>query len=302
MEACNAYYYATRDPFGVAGDFTTAPEISQMFGELIGAALADCWSRAGATNAAAYVELGPGRGTLAADALRMLRSASFAGTVHFVETSPILRDAQRSAVSDAAWHETVEALPARPVLLVANEFLDALPVQQFVQGQERRISAMAGGLAFDRDGDIVEISPAREQAVREVAMHLVKNGGVALFVDYGHSRSGRGDTLQAVRNHRFSPVLADPGEQDLTSHVDFEAVQRAARDAGASVTPIVTQGHWLKNLGIEARAQGLIRSNPERAQEIETALARLISPDQMGELFKVVALHSPDWPAPAGFA
>ena len=199
MEACNAYYYATRDPFGVEGDFTTAPEISQMFGEMVGAALVDGWKRAGSPADAIYVELGPGRGTLAADALRVLRSVGFLGEVHFIETSPILRHAQAAAVPDARWHEGIDTLPASPMLLVANEFLDALPIQQFVQGTERRIGLMAGGLAFERDGEIVEISPAREQVVRDLAARLKSNGGVALIIDYGHARSGRGDTLQAVR-------------------------------------------------------------------------------------------------------
>ena len=301
MEACNAYYYATRDPLGADGDFTTAPEISQMFGEMVGAALTDCWTRAGSPANAVYAELGPGRGTLAADALRVLRTAGFAGAVHLVETSPVLREAQKASVEAAEWHEAIETLPATPMLLVANEFLDALPIQQFVHGTERRIGAAAGGLAFDRDGDIVEISPAREQAVRDIAARLVSDGGVALFIDYGHARSGRGDTLQAVRGHRFSPVLADPGEQDLTSHVDFEAVQHAAQDAGAVVTPVVTQGRWLEQLGIEARAKSLAHSNPDRARDIDAALHRLTAPSEMGDLFKVAAIHSPEWRVPAGF-
>ena len=227
MEACNSYYYATRDPFGANGDFTTAPEISQMFGEMIGAALADCWNRAGAPLEAAYVELGPGRGTLAADALRVMRAAGFSGEIHFVETSPVLRNLQQQAVPEAHHHECIDDLPAKPLLLVANEFLDALPVRQHVDGVERKVIIVAGGLAFDRDGDIVETSPAREQAARSVAERLVKHGGAAIFIDYGHERSGHGDTLQAMRSHRFAPVLTDPGEQDLTSHVDFEAVVKA---------------------------------------------------------------------------
>jgi len=301
MEACNSYYYATRDPFGATGDFTTAPEISQMFGEMVGACLADVWARTGRPPDAAYAELGPGRGTLAADGLRVLRSAGFEGDVHLVETSPVLREVQMQAVLGANWHESIDELPARPLLLVANEFLDALPVRQFVHGTERRIHVVAGGLAFDRDGEAVELSPAREEMVKRVAQRLVGNGGVALFIDYGHARSGRGDTLQGVRGHRFSAVLADPGEQDLTSHVDFEAVARAARDAGSQVTPLTTQGEWLQRLGIEERAEALAQSNPERAEDIETALDRLTSPDQMGELFKAIALHSANWPAPAGF-
>ena len=301
MDACNVYYYATRDPFGPSGDFTTAPEVSQMFGEMIGACLADAWKRGGAPTDAIYAELGPGRGTLAADALRVLRSGRFAGEVHLVETSPVLRQAQREAVPDARWHESIEALPARPLLMVANEFLDALPVRQFVGGIERRVLIAAGGLAFDRDGEIVEESPARDDAVAAIATCLAAKGGVALFIDYGHERTGPGDTLQAVRGHRFAPVLNSPGEQDLTAHVDFEAVARSASDAGAAVTRVVTQGDWLMGLGIEARAQALQRANPERAIEIDRALHRLTAGDQMGSLFKLIALHSPDWPAPAGF-
>jgi len=302
MEACNAYYYATRDPLGTRGDFTTAPEISQMFGELVGAALADCWKRAGAPADPIYAELGPGRGTLAVDALRVMRAAGFAGEVHLVETSPVLRTLQQQAVPGAHWHESVDDLPARPLLLVANEFLDALPIRQFIGGAERRLLVAGGGLAFDRDGEIVEDSPAREAAVAAVATCLAARGGVALFIDYGHERTSAGDTLQAVRGHGFAPVLADPGEQDLTSHVDFEAVARAASDADALVTRVVGQGEWLSRLGIEARAQALVRANPDRAQEVHAALHRLAHPGEMGRLFKVIALHSQAWPAPAGLA
>jgi SAM-dependent MidA family methyltransferase len=301
MEACNAYYYATRDPLGAGGDFTTAPEISQMFGELVGAALADCWTRSGSLAEAVYAELGPGRGTLASDALRAMRAAGFCGEVHLVETSPVLRAAQKEAVPDAQWHNGVNDLPARPLLLVANEFLDALPVRQHVAGVERRVVVAAGGLAFDRDGPIVETSPARDEAVAAIATCLTAKGGVALFVDYGHAKSAPGDTLQAVRRHGFSPPLANPGEQDLTSHVDFEAVARAARDAGASVTALQTQGKWLNALGIGDRAAALATANPKRADELANAVRRLTGADQMGDLFKAIAIHSPDWPAPLGF-
>lgn len=299
MEACNAYYYATRDPLGARGDFITAPEVSQMFGEMVGACLADCWTRAGKPRDAIYVELGPGRGTLAADALRVLRSAGFAGEVHLVEASPVLRDAQRKAVPNATWHESIEDLPAKPLLLAANEFLDALPIRQFVDGIERRVGVAAGGLAFDRDGEIVESSPARDSAVAAIATCLAAMGGVAVFIDYGHDKSAPGDTLQAVRGHGYAPVLANPGEQDLTAHVDFEALARAA--AAVKTTELVTQGQWLEGLGIRARADALAAANPEKTDEVSAALERLTGPDQMGELFKVIAIHSPEWPAPAGF-
>jgi NADH dehydrogenase [ubiquinone] 1 alpha subcomplex assembly factor 7 len=302
MEACNSFYYATRDPLGAQGDFTTAPEVSQMFGEMIGAALADCWKRAGSPADAIYVELGPGRGTLAADALRLMRAAGFAGAVHLVETSAVLRKLQKQAVPDAVWHDSIDEIPAAPLLLVANEFLDALPIRQHVAGVERRVAAAAGGLAFDRDGEIVETSRARDDAIRSVATCLAFKGGVALIIDYGHARSAPGDSLQAMRAHRYAPILAQPGEQDLTAHVDFEAVAKAATEAGAAVTPLVAQGEWLVRLGIEERAQALSRANPDRAADIQSALDRLTSRDQMGELFKVLAVHSPDWPTPAGFA
>ncbi|MGE5064322.1 MAG: class I SAM-dependent methyltransferase [Myxococcales bacterium] len=301
MEACNSYYYATRDPLGARGDFTTAPEISQIFGELIGGCLADAWRRAGAPADAIYAELGPGRGTLASDALRVMRSAGFGGGVHFVETSPVLREAQRTSVPDAHWHDTMEALPAKPLLLVANEFLDALPVRQHVGGMERRVIAAAGGLAFDRDGEIVENSPARDEAVAAAARHLASHGGVSLIIDYGHERSAPGDTLQAVHAHRFAPVLDSPGEQDLTAHVDFEAVGRAASESGAAVTGVVSQGEWLKHLGIVARADALSRSNPDLATKIAAAAHRLIAREEMGGMFKVIAIHSRAWPVPAGF-
>jgi SAM-dependent MidA family methyltransferase len=302
MHACNAYYYATRDPLGARGDFTTAPEISQMFGEMVGAALADVWKRAGAPADAIYAELGPGRGTLASDALRMMRSAGFAGEVHLVETSPVLSSKQKDELPDAHWHDSVDDLPARPLLLVANEFFDALPIRQHVGAIERRVTVAGGGLAFDRDGEIIETSPASELAVTAIATCLAARGGAAIIVDYGHERSAPGETLQAVRGHGFAPVLASPGEQDLTAHVDFEMIGNAARAAGAAVTRVMPQGEWLIRLGIEARAQALMRGNPERADEVQAALERLTGRQAMGQLFKVIAFHGPDWPPPAGFA
>lgn len=301
MEACNAYYYATRDPIGLTGDFTTAPEVSQMFGEMVGAALADCWTRAGAPPEAIYAELGPGRGTLAADALRVLRSAGFGGEVHLVDASPVLRSLQREAVPDAIFHTDIGELPAHPLLLVANEFLDALPIRQHVGARERHVLVSSGRLAFDRDGEIIESSPARAGAVMAVATCLSAKGGAAIFIDYGHECTAIGDTLQAVKRHRYASLLADPGEQDLTSHVDFEALGRTASQAGASVTAVARQGDWLRRLGIEARARMLCNANPQRAEDINAALDRLTSDDQMGSLFKVIAIHAADWPSPAGF-
>jgi NADH dehydrogenase [ubiquinone] 1 alpha subcomplex assembly factor 7 len=302
MAACNAHYYATRDPLGAAGDFTTAPEISQMFGELIGACLADCWRAAGAPRDAVYAELGPGRGTLAADALRVLNKAGFAGEAHFVETSPSLRQKQSVSVPAALFHDRIEELAPVPLLLVANEFLDALPVRQWIGGKERSVTLGGDGLAFTAEGEVREDSPAREEAVAAIARHLADRGGVALMIDYGHARSAPGDTLQAVRGHRFGDPLADPGEQDLTAHVDFEAAARAAIATGAKVSGPVGQGEWLARLGIRQRAQSLIASNPDKRHDIDEAVERLCAKDQMGDLFKVMAIRSPDWPEPAGLA
>ncbi len=300
MQACNDHYYTTRDPLGLAGDFTTAPEMSQMFGEMVGAALADVWVRAGRPEVR-YVELGPGRGTLASDALRVLRAAGLLPPIHFVETSQTLRGVQAAAVPGAAWHERIEDLPGdKPLLIVGNEFLDALPIRQHVEGVERRVIAAGGGLAFDRDGEIVESSPARDQAVRALGGRLVALGGVALIIDYGFARSGPGDTFQSMKDHRLTAVLDHPGEQDLTSHVDFQRVAEVALEAGACVAGPVDQGPWLERLGIMARARVLANGAPDRAAEIERDRARLCRPDQMGSLFKVLAIRHPDWPSPAG--
>jgi SAM-dependent MidA family methyltransferase len=281
MEACNSFYYATRDPLGRDGDFTTAPEISQMFGELVGAVLADCWRRAGSPTNVRYVELGPGRGTLARDALRVMRSAGLDPQVHLVETSPTLRAAQSALLGTVTHHEQIGDLPAGgPLLVVANEFLDALPVRHHVGGVERQVEWIGDGLAFNRDGEVVESSPARDEAVRALAEGLVALGGAALVIDYGHNRSASGDTLQAVRN--------------------FQRVGQVAREAGAFVAGPAGQGEWLERLGIQARARVLANAAPARADEIEQARARLCRPDQMGSLFKVLAIHSPEWPRPAG--
>lgn len=302
MGLCNAHYYATRDPLGASGDFTTAPEIHQMFGELVGAALADCWLRAGAPADARYAELGPGRGTLAADALRVLAAAGLKAEAELVETSPALRAVQARAVPNARWHDDLLAVGGGPLLLVANEFLDALPIRQWVGEEERRVALDGDRLAFTIDGPIVEDSPARDAAVAAIAGKLRELGGVALLIDYGHVRSAPSDTLQAVRAHRFADVLADPGEQDLTSHVDFEQVAEVARAHGAMVAGPAEQGRWLRALGIDARAKALSARRPARAEEVAIARDRLCGDGQMGRLFKVLALAAPGWPLPEGFA
>ena len=302
MEACNAYYYATRDPLGAGGDFTTAPEIHQMFGEIVGAALADVWTRAGKPEHAIYAELGPGRGTLANDALRVLRRAGFAGEVHLIETSEALRQAQASLLPEAEFHESLVTLPPeRSLLLAANEFFDALPVRQFVGDQERRVEWIGGSFAFDRDGDVRETSPAREDVAAGIARQLGARGGAAIVIDYGHDRPGAiGDTLQAVRGHAYALPLEQPGEQDLSAHVDFAALAGAAREIGASVSRTVSQGTWLETLGIGARAMALAAKNPQDTERIAEARRRLCDEEEMGRLFKVMAIRAPEWPEVAG--
>ena len=305
MQACNDHYYASRDPFGVAGDFTTAPEISQMFGETIGAALTDAWIRAGRPDGAHYVELGPGRGTLAHDALRAMAAGGLLPAVDFVESSPRLRGKQAERVPAANFLDSIEALdPAGgPLLVVANEFFDALPIRQMIGKEERRVVLRAGQLGFDRDGEIIEQSPAREKVALRLAELLKARGGVALIFDYGHGQQEAvGDTLQAVRRHRFAAPLHAPGEQDLTSHVDFAALAAAARDTGTQIAGPVSQGSWLETLGIAARAMALAARNPERTEDIAGARRRLCDEAEMGRLFKVLALAAPGWPMVAGLA
>jgi SAM-dependent MidA family methyltransferase len=300
MEACNSYYYATRDPLGRAGDFITAPEIHQMFGELIGAALADVWARAGKPADAVYAELGPGRGTLANDALRVMRRVGFDGEAHLVESSPTLREAQAKLLPEAIFHDELANLPKSPLLLVANEFFDALPVRQFVGDRERHVVMAAGGFAFDRDGPIVERSPAREEMVEILSARLVAHGGAAILIDYGYAGSEVGDTLQAVRGHRFSYPLDHPGEQDLTAHVDFASLADAARRAEAAPSRSVSQGTWLETLGVGARAMALAAKNPRDTETIAVARRRLCDEGEMGRLFKVMAIRAPAWPEIAG--
>jgi len=303
MGEANAHYYATRDPLGVAGDFTTAPEISQMFGEIVGAAVADCWDRAGRPGNALYVELGPGRGTLAADALRVMAQAGLRPAVHFIETSRVLRELQRQNHPGAEWHQNLATIPPDgPLLIVANEFFDALPIRQWVGDEDRRVTLKEEAFAFTAYGLVREDSPEREATVWDIAAQLAVRGGVALIVDYGHVRSSIGDTLQAVRGHQFANVLADPGEQDLTSHVDFAALALATEGTGAAIDGPIEQGEWLEALGIEQRTAALAKASPDRAAEIVAARARLCDSDAMGSLFKVMAIRHRDWPVPAGLA
>lgn len=323
MAAANAHYYATRDPLGAAGDFTTAPEISQMFGEMIGVWIADLWSRAGSP-AFHYVELGPGRGTLAADALRvMVRFGCAPQGVHLVETSPALREAQHTRLPGAEHHDEVDALPDDlPLLIVANEFFDALPIHQYVRTSagwrelmvERRgdtLVAVAGEVPAEEavpaslrdtpEGTIVETAPASAAIMQRCAFRLARQGGAMLAIDYGYSGPAAGDTLQAVRGHRFADPFVDPGEVDLTAHVDFTALADVARGAGVAASALAAQGEWLRRLGIDARLQSLAASAPDRADELTGQRDRLVNAREMGDLFKAMAFTAPHWPTPAGF-
>ena len=303
MAEANAHYYASRDPFGAAGDFITAPEISQMFGELVGVWLADQWLRAGRPDGVHYVELGPGRGTLAADALRPLSQAGLVPEIHLVETSPVLRAAQAERLPAARWHDDLTTLPDdRPLLVVANEFFDALPIHQYrADGSELRVSVRDGRLAREAAEGLAERSPAAVDIARQLAQRLHAQGGAALIVDYGYVDGQAHDTFQAVSRHQYVDPFDAPGEQDLTAHVDFFALAVAAGKESVKVRGPVPQGEWLRRMGVEARADALARSAPDRAGEVEAARARLTDPAAMGGLFKVMALIAPAWPEPAGF-
>jgi SAM-dependent MidA family methyltransferase len=324
MAEANAHYYATRDPFGAGGDFTTAPEISQMFGELIGLWLADLWARAGKPERVRYLELGPGRGTLAVDALRAMRSAGLRPEVEFVEASPVLRKAQRERLPGARWHDDLSTITEAgpPLLIVANEFFDALPARQLVAtesgwrellvrhdagrflpvaGPSVGSEAIPARLRSAPPGAVIEASPASVSIVRQLAQLIARSGGAVLIADYGHDRSGVGDTLQAVARHEYADPWWQPGERDLTVHVDFEALGAAARAEGVRVLGPRPQGEWLDSMGISVRAEALAGTAPERREEIAEAHRRLTAPDQMGILFKTLALVAATWPEPAGF-
>ena len=333
MALCLAHptqgYYMTRDPLGADGDFITSPEISQMFGELIGLWSAEAWSLGGAPQPARLVELGPGRGTLMADALRAARVAKpfyeFL-QVGMVETSPVLTERQRRALAgcdrDVVWYETVEALPPGPCVIVANEFFDALPVRHYVMTPrgwcERQVGLVGDKLAFGAAPDpqpyltveapigaMIEVGAIGQRIMTELAARIVRFGGALLVIDYGHTSTTLGETLQAMRDHAFVDPLEAPGEADLTTHVDFAGLARAARAAGAHVHGPVTQGHFLRQIGMERRAESLMRNaNPQQQGEIASSLHRLISQEQptdMGVLFKAIAVTQRSVSALPGF-
>ena len=311
-------YYATRPRLGEGGDFITAPLVSQMFGELIGLWAVECWTRLGSPARFALAEAGPGDGTLMSDLLRAARLAPgflAAADLWLIETSAPLIEVQNARLAagplQPRWADSLAALPAgAPVILIANELLDCLPVRQFVRtarGWAERMVGLddQGALAFglsprpvDRlmpqaeTGDLVEISPAQEAFAADLGALIARDGGAALLIDYGRGEPGPGDTLQALRNHQTVSPLDAPGQADLTVHADFPAVATAARGAGAEASAILTQGELLTRLGVHARAEALMRARPDRAEVVQRQLARLIQPDQMGVLFKALALHA----------
>ena len=338
-------YYATRDPFGLprdgqkGGDFTTAPEISQLFGELVGAWLVHAWSEIGEPSAFNLVEFGPGRGTLMADVLRVgqvrprfLRAAR----LWMIEASGRMRYAQQRTLSalgepaaSATWADKLADVPPGPALYLGNEFFDCLPVRQFVRTAEDTdapwrerlvgLDETGKGLAFvlgeaalpeppgaphgARPEDVFEACEAGRDLMAEVAGRLCEAKGRALFIDYGHGRSGFGDTFQAVRAHRPWHPLASPGEADVTVHVDFGALARRARSGGARVDGPVAQGDFLRRLGLGQRLDAILQNADEAiAADVRAGAERLIHPDQMGQLFKVMAVSSPGLAEPAGFS
>lgn len=324
--------YAAGDPLGAAGHFTTAPEIGQVFGELLGLWAAACWQEQGSPARCLFVEIGPGRGTLMADALRALKvlpSFRAAAEAILIETGAHLRAVQQRTLSgqQVRWLTRLEELPEAPLFLLANELFDALPIRQYVRTEpgwaERRIGLAGSGdrLAWTLSpplpgtppgltpakagappGALVESCPAGAALAAEIGRRLAAHGGAALLVDYGYWPSAPGETLQALSRHAYADPLAAPGEADLTAHVDFEALAQAAGAAGAAVHGPVTQADLLQALGIAARTEALkANASPRQARELDSAALRLTAPEQMGTLFKALALTAPNAPVPPGF-
>lgn len=327
-------YYMKKDPFGAAGDFTTSPEISQMFGELIGVWIMDLWMRAGAPETLNLVECGPGRGTLMADIMRVsakLPDLVAAVQIYFVELSPVLKEIQAKALEghDPVWVESIEDVPDdAPLICLGNEFLDALPLRQYQaqNGQwcERQIVVGEdGALALTlsapiedpifqmtmpevgelaRPDLIVENAPARDEFVKALGAKIERNGGAALLIDYGHKGEGGGDTFQALYKHDFVSVLEHIGDADLTSHVNFTRMADAARWTGVKTSKIQDQGAFLLSLGIRERCETLLKTaSAEQSKDITSSMERLTASERMGSLFKVLAIYNHDWPDPAGF-
>lgn len=316
-------YYMKQDPFGSVGDFTTAPEVSQMFGEMIGAWVCDLWIQMGQPEKLTLLECGPGRGTLMSDLMRVTARAPHfkdACAVHLLEISPFLKTKQAEllAAYNPAWHEGLDSVPTdAPVIVIGNEFLDALPFRQLMKIDEQWVERVVGvevdqfvfglkktALRPDssiraHDGDMFEIAPARLSFVEGVSDLIKTAGGAALFLDYGHIKSGTGDTFQAVHKHEYVSPLENVGNADLTSHVDFEAL--GAVDA--QVFGPVEQGAFLKKLGIETRAASLTKkADDKQAKHIQSGLHRLTHSDEMGTLFKVIGFTHDDRLQLSGFS
>ncbi|MDD7910199.1 class I SAM-dependent methyltransferase [Pseudovibrio exalbescens] len=318
-------YYMTREPFGAKGDFTTAPEVSQLFGEIIGAWLVNQWQQDGAPDAFHLVELGPGRGTLMKDVLRVanLRPAFMqAAKVHMVETSPRLKQVQKNRLSRQSiqWHESFESIPEGPLYVIANELFDALPVHQYQltpQGWRERCVGLtdAGDLTFGFStttldtrllaesiknaglGSILELSPASTALATSIAQRITAHGGSALYIDYGYTQTQVGDTLQALKEHAYVSCLETPGQADLTAHVNFEALATASKKAGAIPHGPITQADFLLSLGLLERAGQLGAGKSEAEQtDIRQAVERLAADNQMGTLFKLLAITANNIP------
>jgi NADH dehydrogenase [ubiquinone] 1 alpha subcomplex assembly factor 7 len=338
MEQCLTHpqhgYYVARDPLGREGDFTTSPEVSQMFGELLGLWAASVWKAIDSPSVLRLIELGPGRGTMMADALRALRVLPplyQSLSVHLVEINPVLRDKQKSTltgVRNIAWHERLDEVPDGPSVILANEYFDVLPIHQVVKreaGWHERVVEIDGNgeLVFGTAAEptprfeallppLVRAAPVGavfewrpDAEIMRIATRVRDQGGAALIIDYGHLRSDVGDTFQAIARHSFTDPLKNPGQADITAHVDFQALARAAEDLGAQVHGPVPQGDFLKRLGIETRAVTLMaKTTPEISEDISGALKRLIGGGRggMGSMFKVLAVSEPGLTVLAGFA
>ena len=314
-------YYITSDPLGKAGDFTTAPEISQMFGELLGLALAQAWVEQGSPSPFILAELGPGSGQLMSDALRAAsRAQGFADAADLwlVETSPVLRAEQAKRLPQPNWVEGVDDLPEGPLFLLANEFFDALPIRQYHLQNDRWRETVVGleddklalglktlpeALETAPEGAIRERCPSGEAFAGAIAKRIADHGGAAIIVDYGYEQPipEGADTFQAVREHAYVDVLSHPGAADLTAHVNFGALAETAQGMGAATSLLITQGDLLNRLGIGARAASLARSAPDQIDVVEAALKRLTHPDEMGSLFKALAIYPQGAPSPPGF-
>lgn len=332
MAQCNAHYYGAQESIGRAGDFITAPEISQMFGEVMGAWVISCWQQMGKPKSFQLIELGPGKGTLMADMLRVLRQHPdiyAAVHIHLMETSPKLRAAQKKSLKGFAppimWHHDFQTIPATPFILVANEFLDALPVKQMiytVKGwQERGVMLKNDKLEWATaplqewqpeipphlrapvPGNILEISPAVITAMTAITTRLQSQTGSALIIDYGYAVSDYGDTFQAICDHQYADPLADPGEQDLTAHINFNALENLAHQANLQISGPAAQGDFLARIGLQLRAENLLAQTTDPADKLEIieAVHRLTHSAEMGTLFKVICLSSPQLPPPEGF-